>query len=88
MAGLERPWRSVRPTNPECGIARGLGRRDPAHFRCHPLLPDTLHEWFARWEQYGAWHRVAEALCGEADLEELFIDSTILRAHQFGHYRW
>jgi len=37
---------------------------------------------FARWETYGVWHRVAEALQGEADMEELFIDATIVRAHQ------
>lgn len=37
---------------------------------------------FARWETYGVWHRVAEALQGEADLEALFIDATIVRAHQ------
>ena len=28
------------------------------------------------------WHRVAEALQGDADLEKLFIDATIVRAHQ------
>jgi hypothetical protein len=30
----------------------------------------------------GVWARVAEALSDEADLEELFIDATIVRAHQ------
>ena len=51
-------------------------------------LPKEFGNWhsvyvrFARWEQYGVWGRVAEVLCGEADLEELFIDSTIVRAHQ------
>jgi len=37
---------------------------------------------FARWEVGGVWSRVAEALRGEADLEELFMDATIVRAHQ------
>mgnify|MGYP003733514379 FL=1 len=51
-------------------------------------LPKELGNWhsvyvrFARWEEYGVWHRVAEALQGDADLEELFIDATIVRAHQ------
>lgn len=37
---------------------------------------------FARWETYGVWDRIAQALRGETDLEELFIDSTIVRSHQ------
>ena len=51
-------------------------------------LPKELGNWhsvyvrFARWETYGVWHRVAEVLQGDADLEELFIDATIVRAHQ------
>jgi transposase len=51
-------------------------------------LPKELGNWhsvyvrFARWEGYGVWHRIAEALRGDADLEELFIDATIVRAHQ------
>lgn len=51
-------------------------------------LPAEFGNWhsvyvrFARWEAGGVWHRVAEALQGDADLEELFIDSTVVRAHQ------
>lgn len=51
-------------------------------------LPATFGNWhsvyvrFARWEANGVWSRIAEALRGEADLEELFIDSTVVRAHQ------
>ena len=51
-------------------------------------LPAKFGNWhsvyvrFARWETYGVWDRVAQALRGDADLEELFIDSTIVRAHQ------
>ena len=51
-------------------------------------LPKELGNWhsvyvrFARWGGYGVWHRIAEALQSDADLEELFIDATIVRAHQ------
>lgn len=51
-------------------------------------LPKELGNWhsvyvrFSRWEQYGVWHRVAGTLQNDADLEELFIDATIVRAHQ------
>jgi len=51
-------------------------------------LPPRFGNWhsvyvrFARWEASGVWSRVAVALQGEADLEELFIDSTVVRAHQ------
>ena len=51
-------------------------------------LPAKFGNWhsvyvrFARWETYGVWDRVVRALRGDADLEELFIDSTIVRAHQ------
>lgn len=51
-------------------------------------LPNELGNWhttytrFARWSRSGVWARVAKALSGDADLEQLFIDSTIVRAHQ------
>ena len=51
-------------------------------------MPKEFGNWhsayvrFARWESNGVWDRVAAALQGEADLEELFIDATIVRAHQ------
>ena len=37
---------------------------------------------FARWRDAGVWDRVALALAGERDLARVFIDSTIVRAHQ------
>ena len=37
---------------------------------------------FARWRDSGVWERVADVLGGDADMEQLFIDSTIVRAHQ------
>ena len=51
-------------------------------------LPAEFGNWhsvsvrFARWETYGVWDRVAKTLWGDADREELFIDATIVRAHQ------
>ena len=51
-------------------------------------LPREFGHWrsvyarFARWEAGGVWKRAAEALQNEADLEDLFIDSTVMRAHQ------
>lgn len=51
-------------------------------------LPHAFGNWhsvyvrFARWEASGVWSRVAELLQNDADLEELFIDSTVVRAHQ------
>ena len=51
-------------------------------------LPVELGHWhrtfvrFSRWRDKGVWERVATVLSGDADLEQLFIDSTIVRAHQ------
>lgn len=51
-------------------------------------MPKEFGNWhsayvrFSRWETRGIWHRVALTLQGDADLEELFIDATIVRAHQ------
>ena len=51
-------------------------------------LPKEFGNWhsayvrFARWCDKGTWARLAEAVSGDPDLEMLFIDSTIVRAHQ------
>ena len=51
-------------------------------------LPREFGRWhstymrFARWRDTGVWERLADALGRDADLEQLFIDSTIVRAHQ------
>lgn len=51
-------------------------------------LPSEFGRWdrtymrFSRWRKNGVWQRLTHALAGEADLQKLFIDSTIVRAHQ------
>jgi transposase len=51
-------------------------------------LPERFGNWnnvfqrFTRWAKSGVWARVMEALGGDADLEHLLIDSTVIRAHQ------
>ena|SRR5690606_32675521 len=51
-------------------------------------LPESFGRWnsvyqrFARWSNRGVWHRVFAELAKDADFEEVFLDSTIVRAHQ------
>ena len=51
-------------------------------------LPAEFGHWhrtyvrFSRWREKGVFERVAHALHSDADMEYLFIDSTIVRAHQ------
>ena len=50
---------------------------DPALGNWH-----TTYTRFSRWGKKGVWERVVAAVSGDADLEFLFIDSTVVRAHQ------
>lgn len=43
---------------------------------------NSVYKRFARWEVKGVWHRVFEELAQDADFEELYLDSTVVRAHQ------
>ena len=43
---------------------------------------NSVYQRFARWSRSGVWHRVFAHLAQDADFEEVFIDSTIVRAHQ------
>ena len=51
-------------------------------------LPPFLGRWsnvykrFSRWVRNGTWERVKQAVAQDPDLEQLLIDSTIVRAHQ------
>lgn len=50
-------------------------------------MPEEFGPWnnvckrFARWSKAGVWHRVFAELARDADFEEVFLDSTIVRAH-------
>jgi transposase len=44
--------------------------------------PVHVYMRFSRWSKQGIWARMARALKGDAGLEQLFVDSTIVRAHQ------
>jgi transposase len=51
-------------------------------------LPTEFGAWnsvyvrFARWSDKKVWHNVFAVLCKDADFEEVFLDSTVVRAHQ------
>jgi transposase len=47
-------------------------------------LPEEYGKWnsvFKRWSQKGIWQRMQEALIKNLDLENLLMDSTVIRAH-------
>ena len=53
-----------------------------------PDLPErfgkqnSVYQRFNRWAESGVLARIMEALGGDADLEQLMIDSTVIRAHR------
>jgi transposase len=51
-------------------------------------LPEEFGPWnrvyqrFARWQKRGVWERIFTELAQDADFEEVFLDSTVIRVHQ------
>jgi transposase len=51
-------------------------------------LPPEFGAWnsvfrrFSRWADKGVWQKIFATLSEDADFEEVFLDSTIVRAHQ------
>jgi len=51
-------------------------------------LPEEFGSWnsvyqrFARWQKRGVWCTVFEELAKDSDFEEVFMDSSVIRAHQ------
>ena len=51
-------------------------------------LPPEFGAWnsvfrrFSRWADKGVWQKIFATLSQDADFEEMFLDSTIVRAHQ------
>ena len=43
---------------------------------------NSVYQRFARWSNQQVWQRVFAELAKDADFEEVFLDSTIVRAHQ------
>jgi transposase len=53
-----------------------------ARFAARFWTGNSVYQRFASWSRAEIWHAVLAELAGDADLEEIFIDSTIVRAHQ------
>ena len=43
-----------------------------------------MYRRFARWQIGGVWDSVFSALAQDADFEDIFIDSSVIRVHQHG----
>jgi transposase len=59
-------------------------------------LWNSVYQRFRRWSKTGVWHRLFTELAKDADFEEVYLDGTIVRAHQHAsgaekktaHKRW
>jgi transposase len=45
-------------------------------------LWNSVYQRFSRWSKTKVWHRVFAELAEDADFEELYLDGTVVRAHQ------
>jgi transposase len=45
---------------------------------------NTVYQRFGRWSKKDIWHKVFAELARDADFEEAFIDSTLIKAHAAG----
>ncbi|MCK0509509.1 transposase [Aromatoleum buckelii] len=78
--------RGAQPKTIGCSSRRCCGWR--ARAARGAICPPEFGNWhstymrFARWRDAGVWDRIAFALAGERDLGQVFIDSTIVRAHR------
>jgi transposase len=51
-------------------------------------LPEEFGKWngvyrrFARWQERGVWNKIFESLSQDADFEDVFVDGSVIRAHQ------
>jgi transposase len=43
---------------------------------------NSVYQRFRRWSRQGAWHGIFTMLAHDGDFEELYLDGTIVRAHQ------
>jgi putative transposase len=43
---------------------------------------NTVYIRFARWSDKSVWHNIFAVLREDADFEEVYLDSTVVRAHQ------
>ena len=43
---------------------------------------NSVYQRFARWEKKGIWERIFAEFSKDADFKDVFVDSTVVRAHQ------
>lgn len=67
---VEAVWWIARTGSPWRDLPKHVGAWHTAYMRV------------SRWSKNGVWTRMADALKSDAELEQLFVDSTIVRAHQ------